>query len=169
VRTFAIIFLTIGLVANVRSQEQERSLVDRLLKPDMSLQNSEQNKKFRADGQSIDKHATVAAFYFENKSKPRAFFGTRDFQSRQFDARSFADQKRQSNLSDKRVSSIATYPGSSLEHPVRDAYDHGKAVRGREFAGQRPFLERGKSQRFLDHPNAPMTIEQVRELLNKNK
>jgi hypothetical protein len=169
VRTFAIVFLTIGLVSIVQAQTQERSLVDRLLKPDMSLQNSEQNKKFRADGESIDKHATVGAFYFENKSNPRAFFGSRDFQSRQFDARSFADQKRRSSSSDKRVSAVSTYPGSSLQYPVREAYDHDKAAQGREFAGQRPFLERGKSQKFLDHPNAPMTIEQVRELLNKNK
>ena len=37
-----------GLSA-ARGQEQEKKLVDRLLKPDMALQSSEQNKKFVAE------------------------------------------------------------------------------------------------------------------------
>jgi hypothetical protein len=52
---------------------------------------------------------------------------------------------------------------------VRNAYDSNKSTSDRTFAGQRPFLDRGKSQKSLDRQNPPMTIEQVRELLNKNK
>jgi hypothetical protein len=36
------------------------------------------------------------------------------------------------------------------------------------FAGNRPFLEKGKSQKSLERKNPPMNIDQVRELLNKN-
>lgn len=32
-----------------------------------------------------------------------------------------------------------------------------------------PFLDRGKSQKALSARDKPLTIEQVRELLNKNK
>jgi len=39
----------------------------------------------------------------------------------------------------------------------------------REYAGNRPFLDKGKSQKSLSAQNKPLTIEQVRELLNKNK
>jgi hypothetical protein len=39
----------------------------------------------------------------------------------------------------------------------------------REYAGNRPFLDRGKSQKSLDAHDKPLTIEQVRELLNKSK
>ena len=37
------------------------------------------------------------------------------------------------------------------------------------FGQARPFLDQGKSQKSLSAHNAPLTIEQVRELLNKNK
>ena len=39
----------------------------------------------------------------------------------------------------------------------------------RKFADQHQFSERGKSQKSFDRQNPPLTIEQVRELLNKNK
>jgi hypothetical protein len=39
----------------------------------------------------------------------------------------------------------------------------------REYAGTRPFLDKGKSQKSLQAQNKPLTIEQVRELLNKSK
>ena len=35
--------------------------------------------------------------------------------------------------------------------------------------GERPFLDKGKSAKSLQRENPAMTIEQVRELLNKNK
>lgn len=168
-RTLATVCLTICLFSGARAQTQERSLVDRLLKPDMSLQNSAQNKQFRADGESINKRATVASFYFENKSKPRTFSETRDFRSARFDTRAFLEGKRRNSSSDKPANSISTFSGASLQHPVRDAYDHDKTVKGRDFADQHPFLDRGKSQKYLSRQTPPMTIEQVRELLNKNK
>jgi hypothetical protein len=37
------------------------------------------------------------------------------------------------------------------------------------FADRHQFREQGKSQKSLDQQNPPMTIDQVRELLNKNK
>jgi len=39
----------------------------------------------------------------------------------------------------------------------------------RDYAGIRPFLDQGKSQKSLSAQNKQLTIEQVRELLNKNK
>ena len=41
--------------------------------------------------------------------------------------------------------------------------------RSHSFAGNRPFLGQGKSQKALSAQDRPLTIEQVRELLNKNK
>jgi hypothetical protein len=49
---------------------------------------------------------------------------------------------------------------------LRDAHRH---IDGSEFTGKRPFLDKGKSPKSLERKNTPMTIEQVRELLNKNK
>jgi len=52
---------------------------------------------------------------------------------------------------------------------IHDTYDAHSAINSRGFADQRPFQEKGKSQKSLDRRNPPLTIEQVRELLNKNK
>src|SRR6266540_4086939 len=52
---------------------------------------------------------------------------------------------------------------------VRDAPQSDKRVATRAYAENRPFLDEGKSQKSLNRQNAPLTIEQVRELLNKNK
>jgi hypothetical protein len=39
----------------------------------------------------------------------------------------------------------------------------------RDFGGNRPFLGQGKSQKALHSQDRPLTIDEVRELLNKNK
>ena len=52
---------------------------------------------------------------------------------------------------------------------VRDAPQSDKKITNRTYAENRPFLDEGKSQKSLNQQNAPLTIEQVRELLNKNK
>src|SRR5207302_8409092 len=44
--------LLLAALPCARGQDQERKLLDRILKPDMSLQNEAQNKKFIADGAS---------------------------------------------------------------------------------------------------------------------
>ena len=52
----------------VHAQDQEKKLLDRLLKPDMALQNDAQNKKFVGDGSaSINKRAHVGRFYVHQK------------------------------------------------------------------------------------------------------
>src|SRR5205814_2449220 len=68
-------FLLVGLSCAC-AQDQERKLVDRLLKPDMTLQSDAQNKKFIADGSSpINKEARVGTFYIHQKPRSKSFFG----------------------------------------------------------------------------------------------
>jgi hypothetical protein len=52
---------------------------------------------------------------------------------------------------------------------VRNASDSDKKNSVAAFSGNRPFLDKGKSQKALSQHDTPLTIEQVRELLNKNK
>jgi hypothetical protein len=159
----------LGLLSTAAAQSQERSLVDRLLKPDMNLRNSAQNKKFLADGASVDKRATVTTFYLRKTTKEKSFAGTRDFSTKPAHSRSFHERNRTDVASKKRSSdSSATYPTSSASG-VRNAHDSQKSAGSADFAGQRPFLAQGKSQKSLNRKNPPLTIEQVRELLNKNK
>jgi hypothetical protein len=79
----------LAAVSCVRGQEQERKLVDRLLKPDMTLQNDAQHKEFIADGTSIDKRATVGTFYVQKKSNQKSFSATGQFSTQERNSQSF--------------------------------------------------------------------------------
>jgi hypothetical protein len=140
-------------------------LIDRLLKPDTTLQNTAQNKKFEAGKTAANKQAHVETFYLQEKSKPKQFSGTRDYSASQFNARTYS-QTRTANTSSRTTLPDTHYATS----PVKVAADRDAAKKKdtRDYAGNRPFLDQGKSQKALSQKH-PMTIEEVRELLNKNK
>jgi hypothetical protein len=171
VRSLAIILGLVLWLPVARGQDQESKLVDRLLKPDMTLQNTAQKKKFVADGVSVDKRATVGTFYVQRKSNSKNFSETRDFSAWQFNSQSFRGAENGANISSQRqITNSNRSVATPSSRGVRGAYEEGRKSNGRRtFAGERPFLDRGKSQKSLDRQNQPMTIEQVRELLNKNK
>jgi len=155
--------------AAAQAQDQESALVNRLLRPDMSLGNKSQNKKFTADHTSVTTKARVSTFYFQQKAVDKTYTNTREYSAGTFDARSFDNSGTHNNLlaarSTPQVRGYDT-PTARASVELRDAH---KEVPGNSFAGNRQFTGKGKSQKALDRKNPPMTIEQVRELLNKNK
>lgn len=164
-------FLALALIASsAHAQQQEQKLVDRLLRPDMSLESSQQKKKFVADGVSVDKRTDTRAFNYDQKAKPKEFAGARDYSSKQFASNSFYNGRDHSTFATRSTSSSRTYP-TSTSALVRPASDATRSKHTGEFAGQRPFLDRGKSEKSVEfqRKNKPMSIEDVRELLNKNK
>ena len=168
---FAVWFLLTAALWCVRAQDQEKKLIDRLLKPDMTLQNDAQNKKFIGDGSaSINKRAKVGSFYVHQKPRSKNFAGTRDFSTTQFYSQTYHGGRTAYEVSSQQTlaNSKATYANQTARG-VRDAPQSGKKVASRAYAGNRPFLDEGKSQKSLNRKNASLTIEQVRELLNKNK
>jgi hypothetical protein len=171
VRRLLAALLLLATLPYARGQDQEHQLVDRLLKPDMGLQNRAQNKKFMAaKGASIDKHAATSTFYLEKKSNSKRFSGARDFSTWQFNARSFHAGDNPANFSlQKQITDSKRSFSTQTARSLRHAQEAGKTVDALIFAGSRPFLDQGKSQKALSRQNPPLTIEQVRELLNKNK
>jgi hypothetical protein len=171
VQKLAAVCLSIlaGLSA-ARGQEQEKKLVDRLLKPDMALQSSEQNKKFVADGTSINKRANVGTFYVQKKSNSKSFLAIGEFLARPFTSHSYRSKRSAYEVTSEQ-------PGRNFQSPyanktargVRDIPQSDKKIPSRAYAENGPFLDEGKSQKSLNKQNEPLTIEQVRELLNKNK
>jgi hypothetical protein len=152
------------------AQDQEGKLVERLLRPDMTLQSTAQNRKFIADGASINKRATVGAFYVQPRSSSKSFSNTRDFSTRQVNSQSFRGTRTTFDTSSQQpIGGSQPAYSDRAARGVRDAPQADKAAASRVFAGNRPFLGQGKSQKALNRKNAPLTIEQVRELLNKNK
>lgn len=169
--SFAVCVLLTAAFCCVRAQNQEKKLVDRLLKPDMTLQNDAQNKKFIGDGSaSINKRASVGTFRVHQKPRSKSFSGTRDFSTTRFYSKTYRGGRTAYEVSSRRTlaNSKSTY-ASQTDRGVRDAPQSGKKVASRVYAGNRPFLDEGKSQKSLNRQNEPLTIEQVRELLNKNK
>jgi hypothetical protein len=55
------------------AQQQEQKLLDRLLKPEMSLENSAQGKQFTAGGATIDKQARTKSFYVRDRRAEKQF------------------------------------------------------------------------------------------------
>lgn len=156
-------------VSPMSAQEQERKLVDRLLKPDMTLQDSAQNKKFVADRTLVDKRAHVSTFYLQKKASGKNFSGTRDFSTQPFNDQRFnAAQGKTANISSRTAVPNSRYTTSSAKR-FNQVHDANKTRNTNDFSGNRPFLGQGKSQKSLRRENPPLTIEQVRELLNKNK
>jgi hypothetical protein len=154
----------------LRAQDQERKLVDRLLRPDMTLQNGEQKKKFIADGSSISKKASVGTFYVEKKSNSKAFSGTHEFSARQFNSRPFhGNRSAFENSGQQAVGNTGPAYRTQSARTPGGVPQSNKKVASHAYAENRPFLDQGKSQKSLNRQNAPLTIEQVRELLNKNK
>ena len=151
-------------------QDQERKLIDRIMKPDMALENDAQKKKFTADRTSVHKKAHVNTFNFQQKSPAKQYRGTRDFSAQQFNSREFTqtDHPMANNASGKKAST-STYSEASKTNSTRTARDQDRSQASRDYAGNRPYLEQGKSQKSLNRKNKPMTIDEVRELLNKNK
>jgi hypothetical protein len=171
VRKFPGACLLLSLVLPcVQAQDQESKLVDRLLRPDMTLRNKAQNKQFIADGASINKKATVGTFYVQKKSNSKSFTGTRDFSAQKFNSQSFQGMRTASGISSQQaIGNSRPVYATRTARDVRDAAQSDKKVASRSYAENRPFLDQGKSQKSLNRQNAPLTIEQVRELLNKNK
>jgi hypothetical protein len=166
----AVCLSLLAALSCAHAQDQESKLLDRLLKPDMALQNSEQNKKFVADHASIRKQATVGTFYIQKKSNSKSFYGIRNFFARQFGSQTYRDQRSASGISAHQPieNSRPAYASQNARDP-HDAHQSDKRVASRSYADNRPFLDQGKSQKSLTRTNRPLTIDEVRELLNKNK
>ena len=169
-KLLTISVLLVAAASCLRAQDQERKLVDRLLRPDMTLQSTEQKKKFIADGTSINKKASVGTFYVEKKPNSKTFSRTPGFSTRQFNSRPYHGNRGVfENSSQQAVgNSRSAYP-TQTARGSRNAPQSNKKVASRAYAENRPFLDQGKSQKSLNRQNGPLTIDQVRELLNKNK
>lgn len=169
--SFAVWTLLAAGLCCVHAQDQEKKLVDRLLKPDMTLQNAAQNKKFVGDGSaSIHKRANVGSFFVYQKPRSKTFSGTKDFSTTQFYSQTYRSGRTAYQVSSQHTvaNSKAAYATQSARG-VRNSPQSGKKIASDAYAGNRPFLGQGTNQKSLNRRNEPLTIEEVRELLNKNK
>ena len=158
-------------VCTAMAQKQEIKLIDRLLRPNTTLENSAQNKKFAApDDASFDKRVPPRNFYVQERTLTKPYPAERTLPSRQFTARHFRMGDSAANLATR---TQLTKNDTTITPPaapgIRAAPESTVTAATGDFPGARPFLGRGKSQKALQAYNRPLTIDEVRELLNKSK
>ncbi len=164
-----IIFVTLSACA-ANAQVQEKKLIDRLLQPDMSLQNDAQNKQFSTTDAQTTKHARTKSFAAAERPREKKFDFGRAFFGRLFRTRQTRDGERQANLNPRTQLTTAQISAAPSSYgAARSAHGSEKSYDVSEFNQTRPFLVRGKSQKALSQQDRPLTIDEVRELLNKNK
>src|SRR5207253_10447794 len=138
--------------------------------PDMTLDNEEQITRFTADSTTINKRASFATYHVQKKSRSKSYSGTGQISTQQFNSHPFHSKRGTfQTLSQQAMGNSRSAYANQTARGVRDAPQSDKKVATRTDAENRPFLDEGKSQKSLNQQNAPLTIEQVRELLNKNK
>ncbi len=176
IRTLPLVRLLLGILLlswgalAASAQQQDRKLIDRLLKPDTNLQNSAQNKQFTVGGSTLGKQARTKAFYVAERPPEKKFWLSRLFATKKYETPSSRFGQQQANLTTRTQLAKVDVPYSTPAYSgVKTAPGTDKPIETSEFAGQRSFLVQGKSQKALSQQDRPMTIDQVRELLNKNK
>ncbi|MEP6937125.1 MAG: hypothetical protein ABI871_03565 [Chthoniobacterales bacterium] len=169
-RSLGLICLLFLSIRIANAQEQESKLLNRLLKPNTTLGNSAQNKRFVADGASVDKKATTSEFHGARTAAAKTFADQREFYGAAFAARHFRDGDSAASVATRgAIPNVKLAYATTTLGSVRAAADATKGATTSQYSGQRPFLGQGKSQKALHAQDKPLTIEQVRELLNKNK
>ena len=156
-------------VSAISAQEQEGKLVDRLLRPNMSLANSAQDKQFGAVTTIATRKATPKSLYLPEKRIGKPFATRSTYSSKQLRSRRFGGESDMANISTRSQWTQETVPVTAATETARVAPESAHHLSPATYPGNRPFLGQGKSQKALSARDTPLTIEQVRELLNKNK
>jgi hypothetical protein len=163
-RSSLLVLAFLALATVSYAQEQERKLVDRLLSPNTKLANPEQNKKFTGGLEAPTRSAATKSFYVSEKNLSKTFVADRSAPTTSFRTRNYSTQAATlptlpptRSYQTKKARDISPSPYSAKKYATHD------------FAGNRPFLGQGKSQKALHAQDRPLTIDEVRELLNKNK
>ena len=171
---WGIFLLSLIIFASAaRAQEQEGKLVDRLLRPNMELSNSAQDKKFNAvEGTPVDRKFAAKNFYSGQERPTKSFAGTKSFFSKVFGpGKSAREESMASYKANADLAYASTEFKTNQSALVRKSSFADKKVKSRDYADNRPFLAEGTRQKILDqeHKERPMTIDEVRELLNKSR
>jgi hypothetical protein len=170
VRWFFLLLCLASFPFPVGAQEQERKLADRLLRPNMTLINSAQDKKFTgAEATPINKKFVAKSFSTVDRTV-KCFSREKDFSAKRFETEKFTRPELTPNTQAK--AKMASANGEFVTRRsslLQTASDEGKVAATRAYTDGRPFIGKGTRQEILSQEDKPLTIDEVRELLNKSK
>ena len=136
----------------------------------MTLVNSAQDKKFIGQGVTVDKKFVAKSFYSGDERMAKTFSGGKGFPAKGFETKKFARAERATNT---KANAGLLYANAEFvtrkSSLIRTASDEGKVAKTRDDADSRPFLAKGTRQKILSEEDKPLTIDEIRELLNKSK
>jgi len=157
------------------SQTQERKLMDRVLKPDMEQSNPLQTKSFsqassvalRKARESKDSYAGVRDAYIKEFAYTRSFLGIKNpwFGGKVYDTKRASLLTKSAILNADREVPVKKAEAASYYDATKGAYFGSPVVPVRPFIPQ-PAAQ-GSVSGISDKINHKMTIDEVRELLNK--
>lgn len=136
----------------------------------MTLANSAQDKKFVAvEGTSVDKKFEAKSFSGAHEATTKAV-ETKGFLSKIFRTNKYARAESAANAKTNAEMAYANAQFTTHESSlVRQSPDSDKHSQVKDYPDQRPFLAKGTRQEILSQQDRPLTIDEVRELLNRNK
>ncbi len=171
---FAVLLSVLCLCAHVsNAQQQERKLEERIMKPDMTKGVREQNKSFnqyRTFESGTGGSGAVRDFHYVQKVSPKGF-ETKGFATKNHWAGDFKFATTEANTKGRYAIPNATAEYDTKPMKVKDARESEKTYDARTYDAN-TFTPDAKSQKLLDARYAnqkPKTIDEIRELLNKNK
>ena len=154
----------------LQAQTQEGGTLDRILHPDRTLRYEDADHKFDAPAALGNKTASVRPFLFSHPADLKTgdgVFRTRNFDSKGYKTDAFSTKPALTKEYDAKTK---TYAVRAM--PVNEDRAAGKTMETHEYMhAEKPYLGQGKRQDSLDeiHDAKKMSIDQVRELLNKPK
>lgn len=170
----SVLLLVLSLCANAsHAQQQDRTLEERIMRPDTTRGCLEQNKTFgnyKTFQSAGSDRAAVRDFYYTQKFSPKGF-ETKEFSTKNHWAGDFKYATSEANTKGRYAipNGEKNYETKPME--VKDAREGGKNYATAAYATD-IYKPNGKTQKILDAKYAnqkPKTIEEIRELLNKNK
>jgi hypothetical protein len=159
------------IASAAQAQAQESQIMERMMRPNMNLSNPAQDKKFTAvEGTPVEKKFEAKNFYAGETQSAKSFSGTRSFLSKAFGTGKYA---RAAAAASYRKNADLAFASTAFETRksalVRESSFAKKSSATRDYAYNRPFLGKGTRQKQLSAQDKPMSIEEVRELLNKGR
>ena len=144
-------------------------MLDRVLKPNTSLQNTMETKQFVAGGEVLTKKAPTKPFFIPRSWWEKKFLGVKEVRPKEFATDQSRFAGKQASTSTRNTLAKVDEPYRTAAYVTREAPDVRRSVETTNYPGNREFLVQGKSQKALSAQDRPLTIDEVRELLNKNK
>ena len=137
----------------------------------MRLVNSAQDKKFAgAEVTPVDKKFVAKSFSTVEVRTVKSFSSDKNFSAKRFGTEKFTRAEQTSNAQPKAKMAAANAEFITRKSVLfQTASDEVKVAATRDYTDARPFIGKGTRQKILSQEDKPLTIDEVRELLNKSK